>query len=222
MVCCISYRTPARKSNIKREQTHKQTSTKTSVRSPDTQLLRNLDQPGGSTFTRKPLGLVDLRQHGVCRLGNNRRRETSNQTRAKVDTGLRSIAERRLVDPAVDGLRNLLVDDELRHRVRNLFEQDGPEPGVESTDTLILQDLGKPREKTTGKVGLGNETDTGSLERAESDIGEELSKRRRGKIDSSSVVASGIITLCASGLASFQYRPISPRNEENRKNSRES
>lgn len=183
------------------KQTHEQTGAKTSVRSLNTQLFRNLDQPRRSTFAGQSLSLVDLRQHGIGRLGDDRSSEPSNQTRSQVNTSLPSIAERGLVDILVDDLRNLLVHDELRHRVRNLLEQDGPKPRIESPDTLILEDLGEPREEAAGELGLGNETDTGGLEGAERDIGEELRERGGAKIYGGSVITSSFIALEAFSLA---------------------
>lgn len=182
-------------------QTHEQTGAKTSVRSLNTQLLRNLDQPRRGTFTGQSLGLVDLRQHGIGRLGDDRSSETSNQTRSQVNTSLSSIAERGLVDVVVNGLRHLLIHHELRHRVRDLLEQDGSKPRIESPDALILEDLGEPREEAAGELGLRNETDTGGLEGAERDIGEELGECGGAKIYGGSVVAGSFIALEVSSLA---------------------
>lgn len=74
-----------------------------------------------------------------------------------------------------------------------LLEEDGAESRVESTDTLVLGDLAEARDQTRSKAGLSDETDTGSLERAESDVSEELSGRGRREVDSGAVVGSGLI-----------------------------
>jgi hypothetical protein len=75
-----------------------------------------------------------------------------------------------------------------------LLEKNGSESGVESTDTLVLQHLGETTNETVGIGGLRNETDTGSLERAEGNIGEELSSGRRGQVDGSAVVGGSLKT----------------------------
>jgi hypothetical protein len=74
-----------------------------------------------------------------------------------------------------------------------LREKDGTEARVEGTNTLILQNLAEASDQTVGKGRLGDETDTGSLERAESDIGEELSESRGGEVDGSAVLRGGLI-----------------------------
>lgn len=55
-----------------------------------------------------------------------------------------------------------------------LLEEDRTETSVESTNTLVLQDLGETADKTAGVCRVRDETDTGSLERAEGNVGEEL------------------------------------------------
>jgi hypothetical protein len=56
-----------------------------------------------------------------------------------------------------------------------LLEQDRTEASVESTNTLVLQHLAEATDQPICICRLGNETDTGGLEGAESNIGEELS-----------------------------------------------
>lgn len=73
-----------------------------------------------------------------------------------------------------------------------LLEQDGSETGVESTDTLVLQHLGEATNETVGIGGLGDETDTGSLKRAEGNVGEELGGGRGGQVDGSAVVGGSL------------------------------
>ena len=69
-----------------------------------------------------------------------------------------------------------------------LLEQDRSETRVEGTDTLVLQDLGESTNETVGEGWVTDETDTGSLKRAEGDVGEELGEGRRDEVDTSSVV----------------------------------
>lgn len=75
-----------------------------------------------------------------------------------------------------------------------LLEENGTESGVESTDTLVLEDLSETADETAGEGGLGDQTDTGSLQRAEGDISEELSESGRTQVDGSAVVRSSLIT----------------------------
>lgn len=82
-----------------------------------TKLLGNLDQTGSGALTRCALGLVDLGQHGVGGLRNESGSETGNETGTKVDAGLHTRGGGGLVDALVDGLGNLLVNDELGHGV---------------------------------------------------------------------------------------------------------
>ena len=81
-----------------------------------------------------------------------------------------------------------------------LLEQDGSETRVEGTDTLVLQDLGESTNKAVGEGWVTDETDTGSLERAEGDIGEELSDGGRGEVDGSAVVGGSLVTDKVDGL----------------------
>lgn len=81
-----------------------------------------------------------------------------------------------------------------------LLEENGTEARVESTNTLALQDLAETADKTAGESGIGDETDTGSLKRAESNIGEELGGGRRSEVDGGAVVGSGLVAELVDGL----------------------
>lgn len=81
-----------------------------------------------------------------------------------------------------------------------LLEQDGTEARVESTDTLVLQDLAEATNETIGEGRVRDETNTGGLEGTEGDVGEELSKGRRGEVDSSAVVAGSLVADQVYGL----------------------
>lgn len=87
------------------------------------------------------------------------------------------------------------VDWQLRRmdRENSLLEENGSETGVESTDTLVLDNLAEARDETAGVGGLRDETDTGGLKGAEGDIGEELSGSGRGEVDSSSVLGGSLV-----------------------------
>lgn len=69
-----------------------------------------------------------------------------------------------------------------------LLEQDRTEAGVESTNTLILEDLREATDQAIGETRLRNETNSGGLKRAKGDISEELGGGSGGEVDSGSVV----------------------------------
>lgn len=88
-----------------------------------------------------------------------------------------------------------------KKRIDNLLlEQDRTETGIESTDTLVLQHLAEASNKTIGICWLRNETDTGGLERAESDISKELGETCRGEVDGCAVVGGGLVSEEVDGL----------------------
>lgn len=94
-------------------------SANTSVGAGETELLTDLHQTGHVTLARGTLGLVDLGKHSVGGLRDEGSGETSKQTTAQVNTSLGAVGKAVLVDRAVNGLRDLLEDDELGHGVGN-------------------------------------------------------------------------------------------------------
>jgi hypothetical protein len=82
----------------------------------------------------------------------------------------------------------------------SLLEENWTETGVEGTDTLVLQHLGETTNETVGVGWLRNETDTGGLEWAEGNVGEELSEGGGGQVDGSAVVGSVLVTNEVDGL----------------------
>jgi hypothetical protein len=98
---------------------HEETSADTRVGSTETELLGDLDQTGGGSLSGQTLGLVDLRKHGVGGLGDDGGGETGNETGGQVVDGLHGVGGLGLVDDLVDGLVDLLEDDELGHGVGN-------------------------------------------------------------------------------------------------------
>jgi hypothetical protein len=184
---------------------HEQTSTKTAERATETKLLSDLDQSAGGALTRKTLGLVDLGKHGVSWLGDDGGSETSHQARAQIDDGLHTIRGGGLVHALIESLGNLLVDNEFGHCVGDLLEQNGTETTVESTETFLRSDLGGTRHEAGREGGFGDETDTGSLERAESDVGEELRAGGGGEVDGSAVVACSLVADQVDGLLLEQF-----------------
>ena len=171
--------------------THEKTSTNTSVRAAESKLLGDLDQTAGGALSGKTLGLVDLGEHSIGGLGDDGGGEASNETRAKVDGRLGAAGGSALINGAVNGFADLLIDDEFGHGIRDpvnalielfatiiicdiLLEKDGTEAGIESAHALVLQDLAEAADEAISEGGFGNETDTGGFERAEGNVGEEL------------------------------------------------
>jgi hypothetical protein len=172
---------------------HEETGTDTAEGALEAELLGDLDQAGGGALTGKTLGLVDLGEHGVGRLGDDGGGETGNQTGAQVGNGLLAVGEGLLGELLEDELGNLLKGNELGHGIGNLLEENGAETSVESTDTLVLEHLGEATDETVGVGGLRDETDTGGLERAEGNVGEELGGTGRGKVDGGTVVGGSLV-----------------------------
>jgi hypothetical protein len=81
-----------------------------------------------------------------------------------------------------------------------LLEQDGTETSVESSETLVLQHLTESTNKSTGVCRLGNETNTGGLERAESNISEEFCAGRGDEVDGDTVVGGRLVANEIDGL----------------------
>jgi hypothetical protein len=74
-----------------------------------------------------------------------------------------------------------------------LLEEDRTETRVESTDTLVLEDLAETAHETAREGRLRDETNTGGLKRAKGDISEKFSGSGRSEVDSGSVVGSSLV-----------------------------
>jgi hypothetical protein len=92
-------------------------------------------------------------------------------------------------------LRNKLIC-----RLNILLEQKGAKATVEGAEALLLSDPGEATDKAVGESGLGNETNTGGLKRAEGEISEELGAGSGGEVDGGAVVGSGLVAEEANGL----------------------
>jgi len=208
---------------------HDKTSRKTSESTTQTELTSDLDETANGTLTRGSLGLVDLGQHGVSGLGDDGSSETGKETSSKVNTGLSSVGHLRLVELSEDDLRELLESDELGHGVGDpikryvsfvlpfcfrpskafwlflginvLLKEDRSETTVEGTDTLVLEDLAETTDEAVGEAGGGDETNTGSLERAKGNGSEELGSGGRDGVDGSAVLAGILNTDAVDGLS---------------------
>ena len=96
---------------------HKQSRTNTGITTLEAELLRDLDQAGSGALSREALGLVDLREHGVRGLGDDRGGETGDQAGAEVDCCLQTVGGGGLVEVLPGELGDFLVDDEFGHCV---------------------------------------------------------------------------------------------------------
>lgn len=200
---------------------HDKTGTDASVTAAEAEVLGDLDETGGVALARGTLGLVDLAEHSVGRLGDDGGGETGNQTSGKVNTGLGAIREVLAVHRVEDRLGGTLEHDKLGHGVGDpagelvshqgrmrqkeatphlLLEENRAEARVESTETLVLHDLAEAAHQTTGESGLRDQTNTGSFQRAETNIGDELGAGGRSEVDSGTVVLGGIVAQGVDGL----------------------
>jgi hypothetical protein len=73
--------------------------------------------------------------------------------------------------------------------VNVLLEEDGAETRVESTNALVLENLAETTNQTVGEARGRDEPDASSLERAESNGGEELGTGGRDGVDGTTVPA---------------------------------
>jgi hypothetical protein len=81
-----------------------------------------------------------------------------------------------------------------------LLEQDGSESRVKSANTLSADNLAETGDEAGSELGVGDHADTGGLERAQSDISEELTSRGRGEVDGGTVLLGGLVTDEVDGL----------------------
>ena len=89
---------------------------------------------------------------------------------------------------------------ELLIEINVLLEEDRTKARVESTNALVLEDFAETTNQSVSEARCRDETDTGSLERAESNGGEELSARGRNGVDGSTVLAGLFETKNVDGL----------------------
>jgi len=86
------------------------------------------------------------------------------------------------------------LDGELGHGVRHLLEEDRDETRVPAGESLHLVKLLDALDGALGEVGVGNATDTSSLQRAEEDVSDELGASRRAEVDGITVVPGLLVT----------------------------
>ena len=98
---------------------HEQPCGQTGEAATKTKLASDLDQPAHGALTRRTLGLVDLGEHSVGRLGNDGSAETGEKTRSEVDTGLGAARKLGLVGVAENDFGNLLEGGELSDGIGN-------------------------------------------------------------------------------------------------------
>ncbi len=160
-------------------------------------LLGDVDQTRGDGSGSSGAGLVDLRQQGVGRVGDDGGAHSGNHTGSQRHTQLGSTDQLGLglAHGGGHAVGGLALDGELGHGVGHLLEQDGSEAGVESLEeTIGGEQLGGTIEQTTGEGGLRHEADAGGLQRAEEDIGDGLGHGGRGQVDGGLVVPGLLVT----------------------------
>jgi hypothetical protein len=74
-----------------------------------------------------------------------------------------------------------------------LLEENGSETRVEGTNTLILENLAEAANQAIGEIGLRHKTDTGGLEGAKCNVGEELGGSGRSEVDGRPVVGGSLV-----------------------------
>ena len=181
---------------------HDKTSAHTGEKTRDTELTGHLDKSGGGSLSGSTLGLVDLGEQGVGGLGDDGSGHTGDETGRQVKTSLLTTGERvlGLSGRGEDLLDGNLEDGELGHGVWDLLEENGTETGVEGTGTLLSEDTEETTGETVGERRLGDKTDTGSLKRAEGNVGEELGDTRGTEVDGLSVLTGSVDTDGVDGL----------------------
>ena len=181
---------------------HNETGAHAGEETLDTELLGHLDETRGGGLAGGTLGLVDLGEEGVGGLRDDGSGHTGDETGAEVEAGLLTLGKRGLgaAEALEDLLGGNLEDGELGHGVGDLLEQDGAETGVEAANTLLTGDAEEARGETVGERGLRDETDTGGLEGAEGNVGEELGDTRGTEVDGLAVLRGLLDTEVVDGL----------------------
>lgn len=157
----------------------------------------NAAQAGGNGALTAGAGLVHLGEQGVGRVGDNGRAHSGNHTRQQGGTQLGATSQLGLglAHSGGDAVSSLTLHGELGHSVRNLLHQDGAETRVETLDqTLLGEELASAGDQAVGEGGLGHQADTGGLEGAQEDIGDELSHGGRRQVDGGLVVPGLLVT----------------------------
>ena len=75
-----------------------------------------------------------------------------------------------------------------------LFEEDWAKSGVEGTNTFVFENLPESTNQTVRKTRCRDKADASSLERAESNRGEELGATSRYRVDECAILAGFIKT----------------------------
>ncbi len=163
-------------------------------------------------------GLVHLRQQGVGRVRDDSGDHTGHDTRCQTDLNVGAGRQLRggLAHAVVDPLCGLALHGEFGHGVGDLLEQDGAETGVETHDAIRGKHLGRTRAKALGPSGVRYGTDAHGLERAQKQIGNELSHGRRGQVNRSAVVPCLLLAqlLCHVDLEELHTTELEPTLDE--------
>eukprot|EP01137_Pigoraptor_chileana_P017996 Opistho-2@76835 len=169
---------------------HDNPRTETEVETAEPKLLGKAKEARNNASAAALL-LVDLREQRVGGLRDDGRRNSRNETAAKVDGHDHAVAQLLLGrrDRSVDGLRGALVHDELGHRVGDLLEENGEEARVEAADHALLTcEAGEAANESVGEGRLRHKANARGLQRAQRNVCEKLGNRRRCKVHGSAVV----------------------------------
>lgn len=169
---------------------HDKSSTHTRVETSETKLLADGDQSSSRCLAWKSLALVDLGQKGVGRLRDKGGSTSSDNTSSQVESGThgRGLLRLGLSSSLDEGLESNFKEVELGHGVWDLLEQNGSETRVESLEAFLLGNLGESTKETIGETRCRDETDTGSFQRAQGNVGKEFSDTSGSQVDSTTVV----------------------------------
>ena len=154
-------------------------------------------QTGHDRTSATSAGLVDLGQQSVGRVGDDGSAHTGNHTGGKGHTELGATGEVSLglAHRGSDAVSSLALHGELSHGIGDLLHQDGTEARVEaSEDALLGHESASAADQARGEGGLGHQTDTGGLQRAQEDISDELSHGGRCQVDGGLVVPGLLVT----------------------------
>ena len=163
----------------------------------ETNLGSNAAQAGGNGALATSAGLVHLGEQGVSRVRDDGSAHTSNHTRQQGSTQLGATGQLGLglAHSGGDAVSSLALHGELGHGVGNLLHENGAETRVKTLDqTLLGKKLASAGDEAVGEGRLGHEADTGGLEGAQEDIGDELSHGGRGQVDGGLVVPGLLVT----------------------------
>ena len=139
-------------------------------------LLGDVHEPGDHAAVATGTLLVDLRQQGVCRVGDDGRSHAGDEAGGHGDAHLAGPAQILALrgQRVVDGNLGCSLHCELGHGIGDLLEENGHQARVPAHDALPLDERLHCGEGALGEGGIRNLADAGGLQRAEENVGDEL------------------------------------------------